>query len=200
MNTKFAGDGGNVVDESEVLEREELRSGRWVDVKIWEGKVPSLLPAFNFDLNLRSPKQVCLLRGCSSFFLGRHVHIWTTTVVLRAIPAVMEVRLLYSNVDLMKKRPTIGGNSRHNVCAYACRFHNPCEIWYGFQAVSISPDDDGDQTYLRRGGPPPGPAIWMRLRGREDRKLRGLERVKAVEEVSDLGGIKRGWGGEGLMC
>jgi hypothetical protein len=39
-----------------------------------------------------------------------------------------------------------------------------------------------------------------RLRGREDRKLRGLERVKAVEEVSDLGGIKRGWGGEGLMC
>jgi hypothetical protein len=91
MDTQFAGDGSNMVDESEVLEREELRSRRWVDVKIWEGKVPSLLPAFNFDLNLTSPKQVCLLWGCSSFFLGRHVHIWTTTVVLRAIPALGEI-------------------------------------------------------------------------------------------------------------
>jgi hypothetical protein len=132
------------MNEPEVLEREELRSGSRVDVKIWEGKVPSLLPTFNFGFNLRSPKQIRLLRSCSSFFLGRHVHIWTTTVVLRAIPAAIEVRFLHSNVDLVKKTPTIGGNSHHNVCAYACKFHNPCETWYGFQAVSISPEDDGD--------------------------------------------------------
>jgi hypothetical protein len=65
-----------------------------------------------------------------------------------------------------------------------------------FLQITIETKHTSDEEVHRQGQP-----FWMRrLRGREDRKLRGLERVKAVEEVSDLGGIKRGWGGEGLMC
>jgi hypothetical protein len=145
MDTKFTGDGGNMVNETEVLKREKLRGWRWVYVKIWEWKTPSLLPTFNFCLNLWGPKQVCLLRSYSSFFLGWHVHVWTTTVVLRAVSTAFEVRLLIKcRSGWSKGKPTIGGNSRHNVCVYACKFHNPYETLCGFEAVSIFPGEEPD--------------------------------------------------------
>jgi hypothetical protein len=96
--TKFAGDGGNVVNEAKVFEGEELRRRCWVDVKIWEREISRLVPTFNFCLNLWGPEQVCFLGGCSSFFLNWHVHIWTTTVVLRAVSALGEV-LVTTNVS-----------------------------------------------------------------------------------------------------
>ncbi len=50
-------------------------------------------------------------------------------------------------------------------------------------------------TYLRRGGPPPGPAIWTVEKN--EKKTTRLERVKAVDEASDLkvdqSGIGCGW-------
>ena len=56
MDSKFARDRGNVVDEAKILEREKLRRWRWVDVEIWEWKAPSLLPTFNLRLNFWSPQ------------------------------------------------------------------------------------------------------------------------------------------------
>jgi hypothetical protein len=87
VNTKFARDRGNMVDEAEIFEREKLRGWGWVDIKIWEWKNSSLLPTFNIRLDLRCPKQVRLLWSYGSLFLGWHVHVWTTTVMLGAISA-----------------------------------------------------------------------------------------------------------------
>jgi hypothetical protein len=106
VDTKFAGDGGDMVDEAEILKREELRGWCWVDIKIWEGKNPSLLPTFNFGLDLWSPKQIRLLWSYSSFFLGWHVHVWTTTVVLCAIPALGEI-LVTTNVSTFASFTTL---------------------------------------------------------------------------------------------
>jgi hypothetical protein len=76
-----------MVDEAEIFEREKLRGWGWVDIKIWEWKNSSLLPTFNIRLDLRCPKQVRLLWSYGSLFLGWHVHVWTTTVMLGAISA-----------------------------------------------------------------------------------------------------------------
>jgi hypothetical protein len=57
-----------------------------------------------------------------------------------------------------------------------------------FLRITMETKHTSDEEVHHQGQP-----FWMRrLRGGEDRKLRGLERVKAVVEVSDLGGIKRG--------
>jgi hypothetical protein len=91
VNTKFARDRGNVVNEAEVLKTEELRRWCWIYVKIWKGKISGLLPTLNLCLNLWSPKQIRFLRRDSPFLLNWHVHVWTATVVLRAISALGKV-------------------------------------------------------------------------------------------------------------
>jgi len=84
--------------------------------------------------------------------------------MLRAISATIEVsissQLLHPMWTRDDKKRTIGESSRHNECVYVCKFHIPCEIWYGFKTVSkYGIGDDQGLIYLRRGGPPPGPAI-----------------------------------------
>jgi hypothetical protein len=91
MDTKLTGNGGDMVDQAEIFEGEELRGRRWVDVKIWKWENSSLLPTFNVGFDLWSPKQIRLLRSYSSFFLGWHVHVRTTTIMLRTIAALREI-------------------------------------------------------------------------------------------------------------
>jgi hypothetical protein len=92
--SQFARDRGNMVDEAEVLQREELRRRRWVEVQVRERKAPSALPAFDLSLDLRGPKQIRLLRSGSTVLLRRHVHIRATAVVLRAVSAGGKVSLV----------------------------------------------------------------------------------------------------------
>ena len=135
MESEFARDGSDVVDETEVLEREELGSGRWVDVKIWEWEVPSLLPALNLGFDFWSPQQICPLWSCSSLFLNGHVHVGTAAIVLGAIST--GDMLASGLVDVKaRRRLAIGESSRHNECVYVYRSHNPCETWYGYVYVS----------------------------------------------------------------
>jgi hypothetical protein len=83
-----------MVNEAQVLEREELRRGGWIKVQVWEREAPSALPAFDLGLDLRSPKQVCFLGGGSTVLLRRHIHVWAAAVVLRAVSAGGKVSLV----------------------------------------------------------------------------------------------------------
>jgi hypothetical protein len=93
VDSEFARDRGDMVDEAKILERKKLGRWRWVNVEIWEWEAPCLLPTFNLCLDLRSPQQIRLLRGWGSLFLDGHIHVRTATVVLRTISTTMHVSM-----------------------------------------------------------------------------------------------------------
>lgn len=156
-----------MVNQAKILEGKELRSRSWVDVQIWEWEVPGLLPALDLCLDFGSPQQIGPLWSGGSLFLNGHVHVRTAAVVLGAISTEdmlasssgnvhQDIRLLV-NLPLGKILVTTDMSTLTRLTTLA-RFSMARSI-----SVTEGTVDVEDATHLRRGGPPPGPAIATRL-------------------------------------
>jgi hypothetical protein len=55
LDSEFARDRGDMVNEAKILEREKLRRWYGIYVEVWKWKASSLLPTFNLRLDFRSP-------------------------------------------------------------------------------------------------------------------------------------------------
>lgn len=165
MHAQFAGDRSDMVYKSQVLKGKEMRSRGRVDVEIGERKDARLLPTLYFGLDLGCPKEVCLFWGCGSFVLGWHVHVGTAAVMLGAIPAAVksaaprvQIYSLFVHAPLGEVLITT------NVAAFTRLTAFTGLGMTGRVSAAASATHPGiPSTYLRRGGPPPGPAIVIKL-------------------------------------
>src|ERR1700734_2190485 len=55
MCTKFHRNSGNMMNQTKIFDGKELRCWCWVDVQVRKWENSSLLPAFDFSLNLWGP-------------------------------------------------------------------------------------------------------------------------------------------------
>jgi hypothetical protein len=90
-SAQLMADRSNMVNESQVLGREEARVRSWKDVETGEWEDSGLLPLLDLGLDLRSPHEIRLVRAGRPVVRQRHVVVGTSNLVLRAVAALWEV-------------------------------------------------------------------------------------------------------------
>lgn len=147
-------DGGNVVNQPQLLETVELRSWRRVNMEVGERKQSRLAPLVDGRFDLGVPHQVG--RAVGSSLLNRKVVVGASDLVLGTILALREA-LITADVALLASLTALAGLGVARKRS-AWRASTECR---GLQPA-----------YLRRGGPPPGPAIVAERGNGSDRTVR----------------------------
>jgi hypothetical protein len=89
--TQLVADRGNMMEQPQIFEREELRGGGRIDVQTREREHSGLLPLPNLGLDLGCPHEVWLVRAGRSVIGKRHVIVRAANLVLGAVAALREV-------------------------------------------------------------------------------------------------------------
>lgn len=105
---QLVADGGNVIDEPELLTREAFDSGGWQDVQIGEREQPRSLPLVDRYLDLGGPHEISLVRSEGAVLSKGHVIVGAADLVLGAIATLREV-LIAANVTALARLTTLTG-------------------------------------------------------------------------------------------
>lgn len=160
----FVADGGNMVDQPQVFNREVLRRRSRVYVQAREGKHPGALPLLYSCLDLGRPHEVGPVGGGGSILCHGNVIVGTFDLVLGTVAALREALVTSDMSTLARGRMLVEVRQRDTqwkglpcVTAFA-----RLRVARGWSVLKVSLTVQGsrrERTDLRRGGPPPGPAI-----------------------------------------
>lgn len=143
-----------MVNQPQLLETVELRGWRRMNMQVGKRKQARLAPLVDGGFNLGIPHQVG--RAVGSSLLHRKVVVGASDLVLRAVLALREA-LIAANMPLLASLTAL---ARLGVA----RERSAWPASTGYRGLPLA--------YLRRGGPPPGPAIVVE---REDGKSLGKD-------------------------
>ncbi len=167
-SAQLMADGSNMMNQPEIVGRQKLRSRGRVDVEAGEREYSRLLPLLNLGFDLRRPHEVRLVRAGRPLIRKRHVVVGASNLVLGAVAALREI-LIAPDVPTFAKRSYqydwARGIVRRRI---PTRFHIPYGTWCDWRhtvSYLVGPRATRIATYLRRGGPPPGPDIAEALEG-----------------------------------
>lgn len=152
-----------MVDQAQLLEAVILRCRDGVDIEI-KGEDACQTPLLNGSLDLGRPHQI--RRPVGAGLLDGNVVVRTSDLVLGAVLALREA-LVTSDVPLLASFAAL---ARLGVATEMKSVRRISQV----DTVRL-------QTYLRRGGPPPGPAIVPRRWGMDDWCLLCRVSVKIID-------------------
>lgn len=103
---QLVADGGDVVNQPQILHRVVLGRRRWVDVQAGERKYASLLPQFDGALDLRGPHEIRLVGSGGSVVGHGNIIVRAADLVLSTVSARAAVSIVHpapKQVALFKK-------------------------------------------------------------------------------------------------
>jgi hypothetical protein len=152
-----------MMNQPQLLDLEVLRCRCRIDVEAGEGKHPGALPLVNGGFDLRSPEKIRLLRGPCAVVGNSDIVVRATDLVLCAVAAeqMSEARtgtkmrhgtVPLGEVLIASDMTTFAGSRSAFLRVQTFPAYAAATTYQASQPLR-------DLVWLRRGGPPPGPAI-----------------------------------------